>query len=255
MIDSIEDRLDSRILGRRHSFRVIGPNGSLRGEKELGILYLLHGLFGNRNNWVELADIGGYAERHSLIIVAPDGEDSWYCDSFSQKGLFEAYLLEEFMPAIESTFPFNGKRGIAGLSMGGYGAVKFAFRRPEQFHFIASSSGAFHAPLLCDSNPLEGWEELKGSVTDVFGESESSTRKANNLFGMIEGVDQSKLPPIFIDCGADDSFLRINREFSRTMTQAGVVHSYLELPGGHDWNYWNRSFERILSLADESLDR
>src|SRR5215203_4387970 len=124
-------------MRRKIPYRVILPDGCRDHERELPVLYLLHGLFGNCANWTELTGLAAYAEGKRIGIVMPDGGDGWYTDSATRSGdKYESYLLDEFLPYIEDRYGISKNRAgraVAGLSMGGYGALKFALKRPDLF--------------------------------------------------------------------------------------------------------------------------
>src|SRR5262249_38795155 len=122
------------------------------------------------------------------------------------------------------------------------------------FAFVASTSGAFHAPLLSEANVEAKWAELMPSINRVFGAAGSRTRRYNDIFQILPRArSKGSLPAIFIDCGIDDSFLEVNREFTRKLREYRIAHEYSELPGGHDWEYWDRRIREILKRASDVL--
>lgn len=259
MAEIVNGILQSHTLRRPIPYNVVVPYSYRVTRGGHPVLYLLHGLFGNCSNWIELTGLSGYADLHNLIIVTTEGADSWYVDSATNRDdKFESYFLNDLIPEVDTLFRTHdarGSRGIAGNSMGGYGALKFAFRRPDLFSFAASSSGAFHAPLLSDTVRGEGSEELLLSIKRAFGKPGSTVRRANDLARIVSEFDRDryKLPAVFLDCGKEDGFLDRNREFSRTLAEHGIPHTYREYAGGHDWTYWNHRIKTILRVADEML--
>lgn len=250
MIEYSEVSLDSKVLGRELLYRVLVPETQAAGSESLPILYLLHGLFGDRTNWQELTRISALESVKSMAVVMPDAGDSWYVDG--PKGScddYETFFLEEFLPVTGMRLRSNGKRAVAGLSMGGYGALKFALKRPDLFAFAASSSGAFNVTRLTSDDCQGDLSELENSVSAVFGSGKSECRIANDLFLLAESADPSALPPIHIECGTEDVFLESNRRFVEVMSSRSISHSYSEISGGHDWNFWAESFERIVGMA------
>lgn len=251
MTEVYKDVLNSSLLGRQLSFRAILPK-EFENQGRPGVLYVLHGLFGSCDNWIELTRLRDLAKGRRYIIVMPEGEDSWYVDS-AACGLFETVYLNELLPAVDERFHTSGVRGVAGNSMGGYGAIKLAFRRPELFEFAISSSGAFHAPRILEDT--EGFDELKESVLKNFGPEGSPERKSNDIYRLAGDVrNVENFPRLYLDCGVQDSFLSINREMSSVLKRNGIVHAYNEFEGGHDWDYWDARLESILSIGDEHLN-
>ena len=141
-------------------------------------------------------------------------------------------------------------RAIAGLSMGGYGAIKFGLKSPATFVFAASMSGAFSAPRLTDKEIPDSWREsLKN-----FGASGSQTRTANDLFEILQNLTPARiasLPYFYFDCGTEDSPLIFpsNRELAALMFEKKIPHEFRELPGDHSWAYWDQQVQEVLKIA------
>jgi len=245
-------------MQRELPFWVILPENYETSKENYPVLYLLHGLFGSCDNWLDLTAIKDYLADKELIAVLPEGGNSWYCDSATiEKDKFESSFIHEFIPTVEANYRVFGnkeKRAIAGLSMGGFGALKFALKRPDLFIFAGSMSGAFEAPRLTENNQGFGWAELRPSILEVFGKETSAARAANDLFkiiGQIPEEKKSSLPYIYIDCGFDDGFLEINRGLAEALEEKRITFEYYEVSGGHDWNYWDKQLQIILRKADE----
>lgn len=257
MTKVISGSLQSRLIQRALPYRVIQPASYELTEKQFPVLYLLHGLFGNCDNWIELTDILDHIERHELLVVAPDSGDSWYTDSATNANdKFESYLTAELVPEIERLFRVNSareSRAVAGISMGGYGAFKFALRHSDRFILAAASSGAFHATRMNYEICGDAWTEYEESIMRVFGEQGSETRTRNDAYKLVSEITNGKaseLPFFYFDCGDRDSFLNANREFAQLLKNKRIAHEYRELPGGHEWPYWNERIKEILDAAD-----
>lgn len=247
-------------MRRELPYRVLLPDSYFDGYKRFPVLFLLHGLFGSCENWLELTGLKEYVTGKDMIVVLPEGEDGWYTESdTAPDGKYESYLIDDLIPEIDnlySTLPRKNKRAIAGLSMGGYGALKFGFKWPQLFCFAGSISGAFHAPRMTAENPGPGWEDLGPSVTKVFGKKDSETRRQNDLFRIIKQFPFGRiaeLPYLYIDCGTDDSFLEINRKLAAALTEKGIAREYVEERGDHDWDYWDQRIRLLLPRIGELL--
>jgi S-formylglutathione hydrolase FrmB len=258
MAKVISGSLQSRLIKKALPYRVIQPALYEVSEKPFPVLYLLHGLFGNCDNWIELTDIREHIERHEMLVVAPDSGNSWYTDSATAENeKFESYLTAELVPEIERSFRVKVTRegrATAGISMGGYGAFKFALRHPELFVFVGSSSGAFHAARMNAEICGENWPEYEASIMRVFGEQRSETRGRNDAYKLVAEINNgsaAKLPFFYFDCGDQDGFLNANREFADLLKNKNIAHDYRELPGGHEWPYWNERVKEILEKADK----
>ena len=247
-------------MNRKIPYRIILPENHDNSEQKYPVLYLLHGLFGSCENWLELTDVESYSAAENLIIVMPEGGNNWYCDSVADRyRKFESYVIEDLMPEIENKFNVSSSRenrAIAGLSMGGYGALKYGLKRPDLFCFTASMSGAFDAPNLSESNKSFAWEILKSSISEVFGQADSDLRKANDLFTLIESLPEnlvSSLPELYIECGKQDGFLETNRKLVDALRNRNIFAEYREFSGGHDWHYWNQGLARIIKIVCEKI--
>jgi putative tributyrin esterase len=252
--------LASVLMQRNMPYNVILPDDHAERNLRFPVLYLLHGLFGSFDNWITLTGLANYAAAHKLIIVTPEGGDGWYTDSETAAGeKYESYLINELIPSIEANFRAinaRGGRAVAGLSMGGYGALKFGIKYPKLFAMTASVSGAFDCAERSDDQPGSDWKDLRPSVLQVFGETGSKTRDENDLYKLVTELpagEISTLPWMYFDCGRDDGFLGANQKLAALFSKRGISHEYRELPGGHDWNYWNDRVKHILKLADEKL--
>ncbi|MGI8555085.1 MAG: alpha/beta hydrolase [Pyrinomonadaceae bacterium] len=251
-------QLASDRLARETVYCAILPGNYENSTVDFPVLYLLHGLSGRFDNWLTNTKIVEYAKDFPGVIVCADGGDNWYADApHLPHHSYESYFFDELFPAVERNFKVGknkSSRAIAGLSMGGYGAFKFAFRRPEMFCFAASMSGAFHAAEVCDDAENEIWREIHPSVNNVF--SDENVRAENNLFQIAEDFPADKiseLPFFYFDCGRKDVFLKVNRRLNKIFQRRGIAHEFRQFAGGHDWNYWDEHIVHILKLTAKKL--
>jgi S-formylglutathione hydrolase FrmB len=246
--------LNSKLLKRKVFFTVIlpaeyfSPAGSGR---VFPVLYLLHGLSGHFDNWTGKASLVKHLAGTNAIAVTPEGADGWYTDSATKDDdKFESYIVEELIPDVDHryrTIREGRGRGIAGLSMGGYGAIKFGLKYPDMFSLAGSFSGALDAPLRTEKSAF-----LRPSITSVFGADDSKTRAENDIFSLIRNASQEKiksLPFIYLDCGTEDPFLPTNRDFDALLVEKKVPHEFRELPGKHDWEYWDQQVKEFFLVA------
>lgn len=259
----IKDSLDSNLLGRGISYRVILPRGyEDQPDKIYPILYLLHGLFGSCDNFLDLTQIAEYISGKDLIVVLPEGENGWYSDSRTNaKNKFESYFWNELFPTIDEKYRVSRskeRRAIAGISMGGYGAFKMSFREPSAFAFAASMSGAFDAATRTIADSAADWDILGASLINVFGDKLlDAASEENDLFKTIEEISDQRienLPELYFDCGDKDSFLKVNRRMANLLKSKKINFEYCEIKdGAHDWDYWNSRLPVILSKAMSRL--
>jgi S-formylglutathione hydrolase FrmB len=181
------------------------------------------------------------ADQYNLIFVLPEGEVfSFYLDSpINKESQFESFIAKEVVEKIDSAYRTvrNSKgRVIAGLSMGGHGAIYLATRHPDLFCAAGSMSGALELSLSKTSN---NFRDLfvkilgpEGSVPDLYA--------ANSVVNMIDKIKINGLK-LVIDCGVDDFLIDANREMHKRLVNAKAPHDYTERPGGHTWDYWQNS--------------
>ncbi|MFL6466857.1 MAG: alpha/beta hydrolase [Pyrinomonadaceae bacterium] len=252
-----EAKLASKLMGRPMPYRVILPEGYLTDkERRYPAIYLLHGLFGSSENWTTLAKLPTYAKNYQAIIVNPEGENGWYVDSPTvSSNRYESYIIKELIPEIDAKYRTNASRSgraMAGLSMGGYGALKFGVKYPEVFSLVGSFSGALGAATFTSGGPV--MEAIFKSINESFGPIGSETRKSNDLFGLVREASPEKIktwPFMYLDCGTEDFLFSNNRDFATLLSQKKVPHEYRELPGGHTWPYWDKQVTEFLRLSEK----
>jgi putative tributyrin esterase len=223
------------------------------------VLYLLHGWGGHYTDWVTRTNVADYAAPYRMIVVMPEGNSSWWVDSAGvATDKYESYVLQELIPDVDRryrTIQSRHGRAAAGLSMGGYGAIKYGLKYPAAFVFAASMSGAF-AVTRYTENELGGsnWEPF----LKIFGRPGSDVRKANDVFEIARGLSPAQvtsLPYFYFDCGAEDAaqHFRPNRELSEIFLEKKIPHEYRELPGDHNWAYWDQQVPEVLKIAAQKM--
>jgi len=252
-------RFQSKLINTTLPYNVVLPSDYETSKTtRYPVLYLLHGLTGHYDDWVARTNIADYASGYRIIIVTPEGNDSWYTDSAAvPTDKYETYILQELIPDVQQryrTIEARYGRAIAGLSMGGYGAIKFGLKSPATFVFAASMSGAFGVTRLTDKEIPDSWRpSLKN-----FGEDGSQTRTANDLFEILQKLTPARvasLPYFYFDCGTEDAALIFtpNREIAALMFDKKIPHEFRELPGDHSWVYWDQQVQEVLRIASEKM--
>ncbi|NJD01187.1 MAG: esterase family protein [Ruminiclostridium sp.] len=233
----------SETLGIGTAMNVILPQTSCLKGKKSPVLYLLHGHSDDHTAWLRRTSIERYAEQRELAVVMPAVNRSFYTDM--KYGYKYGTFMSEELPAIaQSFFPVSDKREdtfAAGLSMGGYGALKLALGYPERFAAAASLSGvvdiAGYPPT--DKNfeldlIFEDIDKLKGSKDDLFYLAEK-----------VAASNEVK-PSIYQCCGTEDFLYEDNIRFRDFMKKLPFDYFYEEEPGIHEWGYWDRMIQRVL---------
>ena len=247
-------QLDSKLMARKISYRVVLPidYGASNETTRYSVIYLLHGLTGNFANWTNKTKLAEYASKQKFIVVTPDGANGWYTDSATvANDKYESYIVKELIPEIDKNFrTIADRRGraIAGLSMGGYGAVKFGLKYPEMFSLVGTFSGALGAASYSEKNA----GAIGKGIDAIYGPDESETRKANDIFKLIRELTPDRiktLPFIYQSCGTEDFLFKNNHDFLALLIEKKIPHEYREHPGGHDWTFWDAQVKEFLRVA------
>ena len=218
------------------------------------VLYLLHGADGCYNDWSRKADLHRLADRYGVIIVCPDGQDSWYFDSpIDPKMQFETYVSKELVAYIDSHYRTHANRymrAITGLSMGGHGALFLAFRHPDVFWSCGSMSGNMDITQFTDR-----WH-----IRARLGDYESNPQRWHDhaVCNQLDKVKNCPLKPaqnILIDDGLNDIFIKNNIAIHDKMVEMGIDHDFTVRPGRHSWTYWVNSLDYHMMFFDKAFDR
>ncbi len=232
-------QVPSEAMHKSYPAVVALPESYKQGQSTYPVVYLLHGYSGNYEGWAKLANLGDLADRYQLIVVCPDGAfDSWYFDVPTDPNCqFETYVAKEVVGYTDQNFrtiPSPKGRAIAGLSMGGHGAMYLALRHKDTFGAAGSMSGGL------DIRPFpKNWNIAKHIGTIEEHPQEWETRTVINNLGDLKNGELA----LTVDCGVDDFFINVNRAFHEALLKQGVAHDYTERPGAHNGIYWANSIK------------
>ncbi len=223
------------------SMNVIIPQGEKR--RPLKTLYLLHGLSDDHTIWCRRTSIERYADAYGIAVVMPAVNRSFYADMV-HGAKYWTFVSEELPRLARSFFPLSDCREdnfAAGLSMGGYGALKLGLSHPDRFAAVASLSGAV------DVNRLVA-EGFGGDIKNIVGDTNSVVGTSIDLFALAERVaDQSGSPLLYQCCGTEDFLYEDNIRFRDHCRKLGLPLTYEEEPGDHEWGYWDLKIQKVLS--------
>ncbi|WDZ82968.1 alpha/beta hydrolase [Micromonospora cathayae] len=244
-------------LGLSTSMTVILPQRTsaqigLAGTAPAGdppVLYLLHGLSDDHTIWLRRTSIERYVAPLGLAVVMPRVARSFYTDE-AHGNRYWTFLSEELPQLCRSFFRVSDRPAdtfVAGLSMGGYGAFKWALRHPDRFAAAASLSGALdvagRSPARHDGHPVDArlWHT-------VFGDRQVAGSPDDVLHLLDRAADDGgRLPRLYLACG-DDDFLRPDSvRFADAARARGVPLTVRFGPGGHDWAYWDARIQDVLA--------
>jgi S-formylglutathione hydrolase FrmB len=181
-----------------------------------------------------------------MIIVMPDGGVTWYINDLRGKVRYEDMFVQEFIPYIDKTYRTRSAkefRGIAGLSMGGWGALMFSMRHPDQF----AACAAFSAAVWLDEDIVSIQQPMYDRLfSDIFGSKPSGQDRLNPHFRQYHPLDLAKTLPVetlkkvhfYIDCGDDDFLIKGNAALHIVLNERKVPHEFRVRDGDHSWVYW-----------------
>ncbi len=199
-------------------------------------LYLLHGFSGKEYSWMSLRDLRPIADQYGMLIVCPYGENSWYWDSpINPSSQFETFITSELVAYVDKNYPTVADRtgrAIAGLSMGGQGAMWSALHHRDVYGAVGSISGGL------DIRPFpEKWK-----MKEQLGPKDQNSQRWDDhaAINAIGDLKNNELAMI-IDCGVDDFFIDVNRNFHNALVEKGISHDYIERAGAHTGVYWRNS--------------
>ncbi|MBC1458084.1 alpha/beta hydrolase [Listeria newyorkensis] len=238
----------SASLQLRTSLQVFIPD-QIDTEKPMRLLYLLHGLSDDDTAWLTNTSLVRYAENRNIAIVMPQVHRSFYTD-MHVGNRYWTFLSEELPSLIHSWFKLPTEPEntyVAGLSMGGYGAFKWALHYPEKFAGMASLSGALDIVALREARP-EGEAEMQAT----FGDIETHRGSDNDLLALLDEVTAK--PRVLQLCGTEDFLYDNNLGFKSRIEQTALPYTYQESPGEHNWEYWDREIQTVLNWIDRKGD-
>ncbi|MBN1925735.1 MAG: esterase family protein [Prolixibacteraceae bacterium] len=260
--------IESEILGKEVKYTIYLPFDYETSNRYYPVVYLLHGYGDNDMGWMQFGEAHLIADEcianreiPPMILIMPDGGTSFYINNFDNSIRYEDFFIQEFMPFIEKTYRIRAEkryRGIAGLSMGGFGTLSFALKYPEKF----SACAAFSAAILS--------EEYLSTVTQdkydlvyapVFGSGLAGKdrltehHKKNNPFDVTKekGKDTYDNLRIYIDCGDDDFLTNDNCRLHIHLIEMGIKHEFRMRDGVHSWPYWRSALPVGLKFIGESF--
>lgn len=238
----------SHTLGMSMQMNVLLPQKPTSDKRKIPVLYLLHGMSDDHSVWLRQTSIERYVSEYNLAVIMPTTHLGWYTD-MSKGGKYWTFISEELPDICHSFFPQLSQSKedtfAAGLSMGGYGALKLGLARPEKFTAVASLSGALDVRAICHEfqHTEEGsfWFNIFGVADDVQGSD-------NDLLALAETVSNSNQPKpkVYIWCGTEDFLYDQNITMKNHLKKFDFDLTYKESPGDHQWKYWDEKIVEVL---------
>lgn len=223
----------SKVLVRTKDIRIIMPDQICKDTK---VVLLLHGYCGDHNDWVNLGNAIRMAEKYKMVFVMPSAENSYYLN-INYGDQFYTYIAKEVVDVVTKTFKLPNNWYIAGLSMGGYGALLIGLKE-KRFKYI----GAFSAPIdMKDriiNNPHHNFDVLfkNGIIKDI---------------DILEIIKKSIKKPIYLYCGEKDQFYVDNINFAKQLTDLGYIYVLKSDKRGHEWSLWTDALADYLEVISK----
>ena len=236
---------------------------SKRQQRAFPVLYLLHGGSGTFRDWLTKTPdrtlLHRLADQYNLIIVTPDGDPtSYYFDSpLVKTSQFETFIAKELIDKIDNTYrTVRDRKGriIAGLSMGGHGAMYISSRHPDLYAAAGSMSGVMNINTATWKVPADFAKSRSENFARLLGPAREGITPYPG-YTMVTLADQLKANnlPIILDIGVDDFLIETNRDLHRQLTENKTPHDYIERPGGHTWDYWENALPYQLLFFSKIL--
>ena len=260
--------IKSAILNKNVAYTIYLPADYSTSERSYPVVYLLHGYTDDNTGWLQFGEINRYADKaiadgtiSPMIIVMPNGDSSWYINSYDGKEKYEDFFIKEFIPSVEKRFRIKNEkryRGIAGLSMGGYGTLIFAIKYPELFAAAAPLSAAVFDDDAISNMPDNNYERTFGQLfgRGLKGKNRLNTAWFDNsILKMVETrpVDELNKVRYWIDCGDDDFLTKGNCLLHIALAEKKVPHEFRVRNGAHSWTYWRTGITDALAFIGQSF--
>ena len=239
---SIACSFRSEVLERTVPLRALVPLEDAP-RTPMPALYLLHGLHGSEQDWFQFTRVALWARARGLAVFCPAGENGFYVNQAASGMDFLRYVGEELPAFARRLFPLSARREdtfIAGLSMGGYGALNAAFTYPETFGKAAALSAGLR-PWKRMDNPQGPRVRRPDYARALFGED---TENSDTL--TLARRCGGRAPALWLSCGAQDALLGENQALAEGLRQAGIPAHFEQPPGDHTWDFWDREIQRVI---------
>lgn len=261
--------LDSKILGTKVRYTIYLPFDYETSSRYYPVVYLLHGYTDNDMGWIQFGEANMIADEAiaareipPMIIVMPDAGVSWYINNYDGSVRYEDHFFQEFMPYVESHYRIRAEknyRGVAGLSMGGFGTLVYILRHPEQFTAGAALSAAVNTTEQFVAMDDRGWGRWP---TTIYGPASGEARITEHLLSYnpihiaeTADVEQLKTVRIYLDCGDDDYLTIGNAMLHVALAKRQIPHEYRVRDGAHSWPYWRSGLLEALKFIGSSFHK
>lgn len=255
----VADSLQSEATGDYRNVRIIKPV-TVSDTQRYPVLYLLHGYSGDHTNWTNRTKIVQYLDSLELdiVVIMPDGDNSWYQNLLDGRRYSDYFKHELQAWAYDHHQADTSTQMVAGLSMGGYGALYLGMSEPQRYLLAGSFSGAVVYPSLLPTAVTEVPTNTSAlSLYEAFGDGSHPNRISGDLYRMAADTMLTQRPYLFLRHGIQDgfrTFLPGHRQLTQRLAETAWPYEYHEVPGGHNWPFWDESIRLYLIKAKEMLE-
>jgi len=246
----------SAVMNKYMGMNVILPDEVklLDDQGKYKVLYLYHGYTDDYSKWLRLTSIERYANETGIAVVMPDAGKSFYVDMVHGDSYF-TYLTEEVPATVTSWFPITDDPTctyIAGLSMGGYGAMKMVLTYPERYAGVGTFSRALAMHQLLqaemDENAEDWLKRLEKDLPLVYGYDTDITGTENDVFALAASAKAQgkEFPKIYVGCGTEDFIYEESKAFKDHLQSQNIDCIYQERPGVHEWGFWDVEVQNFI---------
>jgi len=254
--------LTSKILKMDRKFSIYLPADYESSNRSYPVLYLLHGSGDDQTGWVQFGEVNSIVDKAikegkstDMIIVMPDANTGrrGYFNSIKGDFPYEDFFFQELIPYIEKNYRVRAEkqfRAVAGLSMGGGGAIIYAMHHPEIFATACPLSASF---LTQNTNHFKNPTDTSGQTTEQI----DTYNKQLNPISLVENMTDIQKNQIrwYFDVGDDDNLSEGNFALHMAMCKKGIVHEFRIRNGGHNWSYWREALPEVLDFVSQGFHR
>ena len=244
---------------------LLPPSYDADKARRYPVLYFLHGIGENEQvlldsgAWDLIQDLWDQKRLGEFVIAAPAGDRTFFINSENGKVRYQDFLMREFLPYIEKRYriePGRRSRGVAGISMGGYGALHLALLYPESFGAVSANSPALIAKLPQFTPTPSETNILAMMLGSAFGVPfNRSFWERNNPFTIVRERPRPTGLKIYVDCGTEDSYgFNVGAQaFHQLLDSRHIPNEFHLYPGGHDWTYFAQHFPASLEFQSDAF--
>lgn len=246
--NTLEMEVCVNVILPQQTEKKIGTNSKGK-TTDIPVLYLLHGMGGNHSVWGRRTSIERYVADLGLAVIMPSTDLAWYTDTQYDMNYW-TFVSEELPEICQELFPQlstkREKNFAAGLSMGGYGAMKLGLAKPEKFAAVASLSGAVNVTAgindLLKVRSQSYWEGIFGPVETMVGSLNDPMFLLNQL------IESGKeMPAFYLCCGEQDPLLLANKQMAEALAKGNANFEFHTGPGEHNWVFWDEWIQKVLA--------